>query len=107
MNLKRIWAYMLLFAILDGLITRFGLASGAIELNPLVNVDNILAHQIIEIQVITILIVLNAILVFHSDTVKYGVRLFRTVSVANKWIMRLLLVVIIWNSLNIALDLIV
>ncbi len=100
---------MLLFAILDGFITRLGLALGATELNPFVYVPDIGRYHILEIQIVTIFIVLNALFLLRTDIIlfnntRYEIFPLRTISIANKWIAGLLMLVFVWNFFNIVFD---
>ena len=104
MSLKQLWATMLLLAIFDGLLTRYGLANGAIELNAFINTSNIAFHQVMEILVISFLIFLNALATTRPDYVLWDVNLLRVTTKANRVIVWLLFAVVTWNLFNIVLD---
>ena len=90
---------MLLCAVLDGILTRVGLALGAKELNPFVDVANIRAAHTAEISVALLLITFNAL----ASTRPEGV-MFRASSKSTKLAASILVFVVLWNTLNILLD---
>ena len=104
MNLKQLWAFMLLLVIFDGLLTRYALANGAIELNPFVDVSNIAFHQAIELLGISFLIFLNALSTTRPNAVVLGVNPLRATTKANKIAVWVLFIVVTWNLFNIVLD---
>lgn len=90
---------MLLCAVLDGFLTRVGLALGAIELNPFVDVENITAAHITEISVVLLLVTFNALSSSRPDSV-----MFRASSKSAMLAASMLVFVVLWNILNILLD---
>ena len=104
MNLKQLWALMLLLAIFDGLLTRYGLANGAIELNPIVDTNNLAFHQAIEILVISFLIFLNALSATRPTATVFGANMLRVTTKANRIVIWVLFIVVTWNLFNIVLD---
>lgn len=106
MKTKELWALMLILAILDGLLTRYGLANGAIELNPFVDVSNLALHQAVEILAVSFLIFLNALSIAYPTTV-HGASALRITTRANRIVVWVLFIVVTWNSFNVALDVII
>jgi hypothetical protein len=90
---------MLLGAVLDGILTRVGLALGAKELNPTVDISNLWAAHTAEISVALLLITFNAL----ASTRPEGI-LFRASSKSTKLAASIFVFVVLWNLSNILLD---
>jgi hypothetical protein len=105
-SLGKIWALMLLLTLPDGLVTRVGLANGAMELNPWVDVSNLAFHQVLEVLAVSFLIFLNALSAQRPRTVVLGVNFFRATTRANRIVVWILFIVVSWNLVNILLDMV-
>lgn len=103
-NLRKTWVLILSLAILDGLLTRVGLAGGAMELNPWVDVSNLALHQALELLGVSFLIFLNAASAQSPYATILGVNLFRATTKAIRIATWILFIVVTWNLVNLLLD---